>query len=384
MKIRTLLGLILLSTLTLNARTWTSKEGKTINANLISFDGTTVVLKLANGKKASLPLDKLSPDDIKFLKSQAPAEDTGVVTPDKWPEKVPGPKDFKLKNIKAKKDNVGKTIYQTQHFKFVCDTPLTPEAQEAVGKLYECTWTAIRAMPLPIPRVKRKSYLFDAFLTKDMESYFAAGGPPGSAGVFTYITAVTGKKIKESDIKEDKTIVPYPMLGIDIEGNLGTEKIQAHVLSHEITHQMTVGLFDGITWINEGLADYVGYIPYDGHEFDFSGAFTKVLEAGKKYHPIVLPYSLEEFLVMDQNTFYDMAGGQGHRNYTLATLMVAFFFHLDGKEGIKDFTSYMGALTKKGKNPLKQLLDKRSLSELEEAFTKAWKEQGLDITFKRY
>lgn len=382
MKIPSLLTILLLTGLPLGARTWTNNEGKSISADLISFDGSTVVLKLGNGKQVPLAIDKLCPDDIAFLKKSAAEEDTRVDNPDKWPEIIPGPFDFRLKEVKAKKATVGKTIYQTKHFKFVCDTPLADDAQEAVGRLYECTWTAIRAMPLPIPRVKHQSYLFDAVLTKDMASYRAAGGPEGSSGVFTAQTAMTGRKLREADIKDDKTIVPYPGLGVSVEGKLTGEKVRNHVLAHEITHQMTVGLFDGVTWINEGFADYVGYIPYDGNQFDFTGAFQNIVAAGKRYGTMKLPFTFEEFLMMGQNEFYDRSGGNGHRNYTLATLCVAFFFHLDGKDGIKNFTDYMNTLAKKGKSPLKQLLNKRKINELEEAFTKAWKDQGIDISFR--
>ena len=382
MQIQTFLTFLLLASLPLAARTWTSKDGKTISADLVSFVGNTVTLQLSNGQQVPVAMEKLCPDDIAFLKRKADLEDSGIDNPDKWPEIIPGPKDFKLKEVKARKDNAGKTIYQTKHFKFVCDTPLADDAQEAVGKLYECTWTAIRAMPLPITRVRRQSYLFDAVLAKDMASYRAAGGPDGSSGVFTAQTAITGRKLRENDIMNDRTIVPYSGLGMSADGKLTGNKIKHHVLAHEITHQMTVGLFHDITWINEGFADYVGYIPYDGKQFDFSGAFKAITAAGQHYSPMKLPFTFEQFLTMGRDEFYDRSGGNGHRNYTIATLCVAFFFHLDGKDGIRNFTDYMNTLAKKGRNPLKQLLNKRTMGELETAFTKAWKDQGIDITFK--
>ena len=382
MKIPPLVTLLLLASLPLAARTWTSKDGKAISADLVSFDGGIATLKLSNGRQVPISIENLCPDDIAFLRRTAAIEDAGIDNPDKWPVIIRGPSDFKLKEVKARKNNAGKPIYQTKHFKFVCDTALADDAREAVGRLYECTWTAIRAMPLPIPRVRHQGYLFDAVLTKDMASYHAAGGPVGSAGVFRAQTAITGHKLKENDIKADQTIVPYPCLGIAADGKLTTSQIKNHVLAHEITHQMTVGLFDEIIWINEGFADYVGAIPYDGKQFDFSGAFKSVVAAGKRYSPMKLPFTFEQFLTMGRNKFYDRDGGNGHRNYTIATLCVAFFFHLDGKDGIKNFTDYMNVLAKKGKNPLKQLLNKRKMSELEEAFTRAWKDQGIDIAFK--
>lgn len=369
------LGLLAMQPLA--ARTWTSSDGKTLEGDFVSGDERQVVVKLPSGKQVTVPLARLSQADLAFV-AEARRE-ASIATPDKWPDKVPGPADFKLKEITPKKGETGKAIYQTRHFRFVCDTSLDEAARDAVGRLYESTWTAIRAMPLQIPRVRRQSILFDATLVKDMASYHAAGGPPGSAGVFMAQTARTGRRIKEGDILGDQTIVPYSSLEISPEGKLAGNKLANHVLAHEITHQMTVGLFGDVTWINEGFADYVGSIPYDGSQFDFSAAFRNITAQGKQYSPMKMPFTLEEFLTMGQQQFYS---GNAHRNYVLANLCVAFFFHLDGKDGIRNFDDYMNSLARKGRTPLKQLLNGRDLGSLEEKIIEAWKQHGIIIEFQ--
>ena len=52
------------------AREWTSKQGSTINAELVSQTETHLTLKKSNGKKLTLPIDSLSQTDQQFIKSQ--------------------------------------------------------------------------------------------------------------------------------------------------------------------------------------------------------------------------------------------------------------------------------------------------------------------------
>ncbi len=60
--------------LTASARQWTSSDGKTIDAELVRFDGSTVTL-LANGKEYALPLSRLSVEDQAWLQEQAAKEE---------------------------------------------------------------------------------------------------------------------------------------------------------------------------------------------------------------------------------------------------------------------------------------------------------------------
>ncbi len=74
MKIKvTLVGfLFLTSSLFSEARTWTSSDGKKIEAELVKVDAGNVVL-LMQGKEFRVPLDRLSPEDQTFLKQAPPA-----------------------------------------------------------------------------------------------------------------------------------------------------------------------------------------------------------------------------------------------------------------------------------------------------------------------
>jgi hypothetical protein len=62
--------LILLASLaaTLHARTWTSREGKTIEADFVDVDEEKVTLRLSTGKESKVKLDLLSDEDQLFLR----------------------------------------------------------------------------------------------------------------------------------------------------------------------------------------------------------------------------------------------------------------------------------------------------------------------------
>lgn len=70
---RPLLTLVLLvSALTLQAREWTSSEGRSLQADFISATATDVMLKRTdNGQVITLPLSRLSVTDQAFIKEQA-------------------------------------------------------------------------------------------------------------------------------------------------------------------------------------------------------------------------------------------------------------------------------------------------------------------------
>jgi hypothetical protein len=87
--------------LTAQARTWTSSDGtKTFEGELQSYDAGTgkVTVMLANGKEMAFMQDKLSADDIAFLKekgtvapSPAPAAASSPVKASALPEVLPDP-----------------------------------------------------------------------------------------------------------------------------------------------------------------------------------------------------------------------------------------------------------------------------------------------------
>lgn len=377
---------------TAESRTWTRDDGKTLNAEFVELKNTTVRLRLSNRKVIEIPLNRLSAADKAFIEGENAPE---VHMARAWPEKVPGPRNFRLKKeVQRKKDaDSSNHVYVTNNFRFTSQVELDEEACDAIGRLYEGALCAVREMPLPFPRADKKSRgkkdKLDALLTRDMAAYYAAGGPQGSAGVFRYSMSGSGKrKIREDDILNDMTIVPLPNLGISSEGKLVGKIPDTHVLVHEITHQLTCGVVSKAIWANEGMSEYVAYTPYDGTYFDFTGAFNKIANAGKMYFQsgsAPLPYDLETFFDFNQSQFYGQsppAVGHPHRNYTLAAMMLGFYFHLDGERGVKAFRTYITHLQKNPEKAKRHLLaGRKSFKELQDDVAEAWSKHGLTIRF---
>lgn len=66
----------------IHARTWTSSDGRTLEAELVSTSGDSLTLKLSgNGRVVTLPLERLSAADQEWVKDNPPAEDSSTATP---------------------------------------------------------------------------------------------------------------------------------------------------------------------------------------------------------------------------------------------------------------------------------------------------------------
>jgi len=78
--VKIIFSVLFLLTILLQARTWTSADGKTLEAEFLSSTETEVTLKrLSDNKQFTLPLSRLSEDDQKFIsekKSAPPANES--------------------------------------------------------------------------------------------------------------------------------------------------------------------------------------------------------------------------------------------------------------------------------------------------------------------
>ena len=84
-------ALLLFLTLPLAARTWTSSDGRKLEADFVSATETAVTLKKAGGKPFTLELSKLSAEDQEFVKSEAAAKPDAKPAADKMDGKPTGP-----------------------------------------------------------------------------------------------------------------------------------------------------------------------------------------------------------------------------------------------------------------------------------------------------
>ena len=78
--IKLALGIAALSlTLAAAPRTWTDRDGRTVEADLVRTEKDSVVIRRADGREFTLPRDRLSPADLAFLDQLPASANTGPV-----------------------------------------------------------------------------------------------------------------------------------------------------------------------------------------------------------------------------------------------------------------------------------------------------------------
>ena len=96
-------------------RAWKTAEGQSFTATLKSFDGTTLVFRMANGQRAQAPLAKLSTDDQQYIAEWEKKQPIKVVLPD-----VIGVETSQVKAEVISEDPAAeKFVYRTQDRKSV-------------------------------------------------------------------------------------------------------------------------------------------------------------------------------------------------------------------------------------------------------------------------
>ena len=160
-------------------REWTSNDGVTITATLLKATESEVVLKLANGQEATVPLSRLSEADVTYLKSLRGSPSSGTVggipeesAIDPQVEAEGGPRRF-----------------TTSHFVFDADHDVSHGFIAEAALVFEGTLEAVKALPLGIePTLPKGKEGFEAsFLGRAAFEREIAGKVPAPdtvAGVY--------------------------------------------------------------------------------------------------------------------------------------------------------------------------------------------------------
>ncbi len=316
----------------------------------------------------------------------AEEQTTDIDSPLRWPTQVPVPRNTRLRELSARQSKMEGFTYVTSNYQFNSSIELDEAAQESIGELFECTFAANQAIAkvLPIIRAKKKRTprnRFNARLVPDHAAYLAAGGPAGSVGVF--MCRWRGAKVTEKSMVSDFLLAPLDAMGVSKDGKLATKTINSHTLVHEITHQFTC-LNNLPIWANEGMSEYVGYVPYNGQVLDFDKSFEVVVKTAQK-RQLDFPFTLEDFFLMSQQEMYTHMG-QKVDTYMLATLCICYFVHLEGKSGVKKFQGYLKALLR-GENSkvnVKKLMGRTPEGQtFQDVFVQAWADQGVELKFEK-
>lgn len=378
------------------ARSWTSTDGRKIEADLVSATGTEVVLKLdGTGKEYTVALDRLSPEDNAFVEKwrkemagapapPKPAGAPGGETPFEnwdaaWPDLISGEVSLDIE-IAEENESEKRFVYLSPNYEFVCDVALTKNVVNRFSVLFEATHRYVSELPLSMAKARGKHERHRILLFESQDTYAKNGGPPGSAGVYM----------------SGKDIIMVPLTSLGVEKGAGGYRVDYDktnkTLPHEIVHQLTDPPYfqEGSRgWFSEGLAEYVAVTPYRSGKFtvrsnqnaikDYVTAFSKVDNRGRNLGESISLPGLREFFLMSYADFLK----EGGRNYGVSLLMAFYFFHWDGAGDAANVKEFLKALKagKQGEEALESLLAGRSYESLESELAKAWRTRGVTLSF---
>ncbi len=372
------------------ARTWTDVDGRKIEADLVEIGKNEVTLKLANGKTSKVPIPRLSTADKAYLIEEAldprPKGAAVAVKTAKcqgfeafWPSASQCSLDLKI-DVISEDAPKHRFVYHSAHFEFICNAQLRPKVVAGFASLFEGTHEYLRVLPLnhrlTSTPTKLRVVLFDT-----MEGYFAAGGPPGSAGV----CAGSGAR--------SIILVPLESLGVrKVPGKdeFGVDPKQTNtVLAHELTHALMEDEVKAASWYIEGSAEYVRLTPFTTGRYRIAEnrdaivagvtGYGKRNDGGRALGKKIPMPPLSEFMEQPYPAF--VANPQF--NYGMATLLTYYFYHLDGRRDAARIKAYVKALQdgEEETEARKKLLDGREWQQLEADFTAGMKTLGLVVTF---
>jgi len=374
-------------------RSWTSTDGRKIDAVFVALEGEGVKIRMANGSTFTIPLARLSAADQAFAKGLAAPSPTAAtstsgahVASTTWPRTV-SLEDRPEVTVVKEDTETKEFIYRSPHYEFQCDSKLGSNVVREFGRMFEATWLINCLLPLdlkPQPEKLRETFLARLFTNKS--DYLKEGGIEGSAGVY-----FTGKKA---------LMVPLSSLGVkmvgsrvSLENNSGDDNA---TLIHEITHQMMNHWLGRLpTWYTEGSAEYVEMLEYKRNGgFSLLGLSRQLQDyarrmnrsgGGKSFTMI----DLEELMTIkfDRWAAALAKDGSATENYGSAGLLTYYFYHLDGRGDAANIIAYLREVQNaKGAEEeqaavKKHLMRERTYAQLAEDVKKALRKEGLDISF---
>ncbi|HET6408648.1 MAG TPA: hypothetical protein VFG14_12255 [Chthoniobacteraceae bacterium] len=306
-------------------RGWKTVEGHPFQASVVSFDGSIAVFRMANGQRSQAPLAKLSAEDQQYLAEWLKKQPIKVVLPD-----VVGVETAQIKTEVVSEDPVAeKFIYRTQHFEFESQGKFAPSLLREVARNFEATFELLRALPWAIDPKPASGQYFKARLLKDQAAYFAAGGLPNSAGVYSS--------------RSETFMVPFESIGVKTLGKsfAKDDNFDYSTMVHELTHQMMHFWLDLLPqWMVEGTAEYTSTLPLRTGKFRVSAAKNGLKDYAEFLKKRAVggmpePYPLENLFTISNAEWNEaMASdprGATRRLYFTSYLLVYYFMHLDGK-----------------------------------------------------
>jgi hypothetical protein len=368
-------------------RQWTTAQGQTFTATLLSFDGTTAAFKMANGARAQAPMSHFNQGDQDYLTQWLEKQPIKFTTPD-----IVAVDISKIKAEVVTEDEANeKYVYRTEHFEFESQGKFSLSLLREVSRTFEATYALLKALPWGIDPKAPSGQYFKARLLKSRDDYARAGGPPNSGGVYKS--------------RDETFYAPFESVGLKPYGKGYTKDAdyKADTLVHELTHQMMHFWLPYLpNWVVEGTAEYTENLPLNAGRFRVASAKTGLKDYTEFLKKRVVggmpePYPIEKlFKITNEQWGNTLAEDPtlSRRMYFTSYLLVYYFMHMDGNGDSQRFIRFFREVDKERKKgnhlrgPAEEafhnrvlgiLLDGRSEEELMKQIRSAYARLGIRL-----
>ena len=129
------------------SRTWTTRDGRTFEAELAAADGLRATFTATGKPPVIAPLASLSAEDAAFVRQwrgnwRNPLIAPGTLAP--WPAQAVAP----VGALKSSADDGGVFTWESANFRITSDLRIPDGAAEDIARVFEATRSALIAMPL--------------------------------------------------------------------------------------------------------------------------------------------------------------------------------------------------------------------------------------------
>ena len=271
-------------------RDWTSSDGRKIAGVLLGVDGDSMVIRLKEGGRIVIPIQKLDGGDQSFLRNWQRGRSLEIALPP-----VVWPAEIAAGNVSLGKPEMRSTGWwlRTEHYQFLSDAELATAAVLDLATAGEATHRWLRAWPLQLPE-DASGELPMARILRTREAYEAAGAPKESGGFF-----------RRNRDGKGELLVPFESIGLETSPNSAAYRkglaFSTRTLIHEMTHQQMSPVLRFLPlWLSEGLAELAALPDYRGGKFQVS----------REMMTLRLRQRLEDYLGRDPATGGEMGGGK--------------------------------------------------------------------------
>jgi hypothetical protein len=385
-------------------REWTSADGRKLQATILGLEGETVRLETSKGK-FELSVSKFSKADQDYIKEwaekqktaqpAAPESESGKKTAPElgnfegiklgvWPQYVEADLPVE-KIITVDSKEQGEFVYRTPHFEFVAPDRLSASVIREFARIFEATYVFVDQMPIGLAPQPSANGFYQTKLYMTKEAYFSDGGMPGSGGQFSWQ--------RRGNEMSGMIKVPLPNLGVEYTGTrfIVDHNKRSTTLTHEIVHQVMMRWLATAmpVWLSEGIAEVVSSQDYNNGRFKLNSMSRAIAEEVTRNSKDFDMVKLDKLMTISHEDWSsDLASGSGGRNYNSASVLAYYFLKLDGAGDGAHLVEFLKAITSGNRGDgsyaeaqTKHLLRDRSFEVLQDDLAKAWRSEGLKITF---